>query len=106
MTNKITLLSVFSLKERIHIERMKLGFMKFDNLTQKIIGGGLITIFITIFHYIFAFPHLIFECAMWCFIRDQYKMNMKSLYRGGLKKLVMLHKEIKRTKKIKHGKIS
>lgn len=93
---KTNLIKLFLLKERVHWKRIKLGFRQFDGLAGKILGGGIITVFITIFHYIFAFPHFIFECAMWCFVRGQFKMNMVNLHNDALNKLETFKKQEKK----------
>lgn len=93
------LIQVYILKEKIHWTRMRIGFNNFNTLFSKIIGGVILSTIISIFHYIFATPHFIMECIMFLFVRGQYRMNMKNLYGGGLRKLVVLHQELDRFKK-------
>lgn len=81
------LIRVFALKERLHWIRIFKGLDKFNGIVAKILGWGLLSIFITIFHYIFAFPHFIFECFMYIFVRGQFKANMKNLHADTLKKI-------------------
>jgi hypothetical protein len=81
------LIRVFALKERLHWIRIFKGLDKFNGIIAKILGWGLLSIFITIFHYIFAFPHFIFECMMYIFVKGQFKVNMKNLHADTLKKI-------------------
>ena len=88
MENKrITLISLYLLKERVHWTRMQIGFRHFKGFLGKLIGGGLLLILTTIFHYIFAVPHFIFECFMWLFVREQFILNMVNLTENANNKL-------------------
>jgi hypothetical protein len=96
---KISLIKLYLFKERVHYKRIKLGFLHFKGLLGKILGGGILAVLITISHYIFAFPHFIFECAMWVFVRGQFKMNMVNLYSDANKKLLMYNEREKRLRR-------
>jgi len=95
MENKTNLIKLYFLKEYVHWYRMKIGILRFKTITGKIIGGGLITLLISIFHYIFAIPHFIFECFMWCLNNEQYKINMKNLTIKANEQISLLKEESK-----------
>jgi hypothetical protein len=85
---EINLIKLYLLKERVHWKRIKIGFMIFNNWFAKILGGGLLTLGITLFHYIFSIPHFIFECIMYYLNRHQFKLNMVNLHNDATKKMV------------------
>ena len=49
------------------------------------LGFIIATIFITPFHYMFAFMHFMFECFLWIFNRDQFKDNINLEYKNKYK---------------------
>jgi hypothetical protein len=76
---KTTLINILYKKEIIHWKRVKEMFSKFPNWASKLTFGTIVVILVTIFHYLFAIMHTLFEIFLFIFIRDAFKANLQKL---------------------------
>lgn len=76
---KITLLNVLWLKEKNHWSRIHTMFEKFDGWLNKLTFGLIVALFITVFHYIFALMHTLYEIFLFIFARKAFKANLQKL---------------------------
>jgi hypothetical protein len=76
---KTTLLQILWKKEKIHWKRVKEMFGKFGGWVVKLTLGLLVIILVTIFHYMFAFMHTLFELFLFIFARNVFKSNLQKL---------------------------
>lgn len=77
---KTTLINILYRKEIIHWKRVKEMFGKFPNWASKLTFGIIVTIFICIFHYLFAIMHTAYEIFLFIFARQLFKANMQKMY--------------------------
>ena len=76
---KVSLLKVFWKKEKIHWNRLREMSKKFSKL-GKFTGYLIVSIIVTLFHYVFMFAHFTFEVILFLFARQQFRLNMQKLY--------------------------
>jgi len=76
---KTTLLEILWKKELIHWRRVKDMFKKFKGWLSKCTVGLIIAFLITLFHYIFAVMHTLYELTLYVFARKTFKNNLEKL---------------------------
>lgn len=76
---KTTLLQILWKKEKIHWKRIKQIFGKFNGWFNKLFFGLIVVIFVTIFHWLFAIMHTLYEIFLFIFIHDAFKSNLQKL---------------------------
>lgn len=54
-------------------------FKKFNGWISKLTFGLIVAIFITIFHYIFALMHTLYEIFLYIFARQAFRANLQKL---------------------------
>lgn len=78
----MTLLKIMFAKEKIHWARMCFLFDEMEGIGGKLITYPIIVIIISFFHYCFATMHFLFECVMFLFNHNQFKLNIVSLQKS------------------------
>lgn len=76
---KTNLLKIIWLKEIKHWKLMRDALNKFNNFFAKITVGIIVVILISIFHYMFALMHTLYEILLYFFARNQFKANLLKL---------------------------
>lgn len=76
---KTTLIKVLWKKELIHWRRTKDLFKKFNGWLNKITFGLIVAILGTIFHYLFAIMHTLYEVFLYIFFRQAFRANLQKL---------------------------
>lgn len=76
---KVTLLHILWRKEKNHWKRIATMFEKFDGWLNKLTFGLIVAIFISLFHYIFALMHTLYEIFLFIFARKAFKANLLKL---------------------------
>lgn len=76
---KTTLLTILWKKEKIHWKRIREMLKKFNGWASKLTFGLIVAIFITIFHYLFALMHTLYEMFLFVFARQAFKANLQKL---------------------------
>jgi len=76
---KTSLLKILWLKEKKYWKRTKEMLRKFDSAWSRWSLGLIVTILVTLFHYMFAVMHLLFETVLFIFARKRFKQNLQTL---------------------------
>jgi hypothetical protein len=76
---KTTLLQILWKKEKIHWNRIKQLFGKFNGWAYKLTFGLLVAILVSLGHYAFALMHTLYECVLFIFARQAFKANLQKL---------------------------
>lgn len=76
---KTTLLSILLKKEKIHWNRIKQLFKKFNGWVSKLTFGLIVALLVTLAHYGFALMHTLFELFLFVFMRDAFKANLQKM---------------------------
>lgn len=66
-------------KEKIHWNRTKEMFTKFNSWLSKLTFGIIVAILVIIAHYAFAIMHTLYEMFLWVFFRRAFKANLQQL---------------------------
>lgn len=77
--NKPTLLWLMWKKDLIHWKRMRELYKEMDDLGSRFISYPIIFLIISVFHYMFAGMHFMFETYTWITNKTQFRKNMKNL---------------------------
>ncbi|MFA5207079.1 MAG: hypothetical protein WC428_00115 [Candidatus Paceibacterota bacterium] len=76
---KTTLLQIFLKKEKIHWNRIKQLFGKFNGWASKLTFGVIVASLLIIVHYAMTFMHLLYEVGLFIFARDMFRANLQKL---------------------------
>jgi hypothetical protein len=76
---KVTLLNILWKKEVNHWKRIGTMFEKFEGWLNKFTFGLLVAICVSLFHYIFALMHTLYEIFLFIFARKTFKANLQKL---------------------------
>jgi hypothetical protein len=76
---KTTLLKILWKKEIIHWKRTGQMFKKFNSWISKLTFGLIVAVFITIFHYVFAIMHTLYEIFLFIFAKQLFQANLQKL---------------------------
>jgi hypothetical protein len=76
---KTTLFTILWKKEKIHWIRLGQLLKKFNGYAYKLTFGLIVAILISIFHYIFALMHTLYEILLFIFARQAFKANLQKL---------------------------
>ncbi len=76
---KTSLLQILWKKEKIHWKRIKQMFGKFHGWLNKATFGFITAVFVTIFHYLFALMHTLYELFLFVFFRNAFKANLQKM---------------------------
>lgn len=76
---KTNLLIILWKKELIHWKRVGKIINKFNSWFGKVITSTIIIILVSIFHYLFAIMHTLYELVLFIFARNYYRENLKKI---------------------------
>ena len=76
---KTTLFIILWKKEVIHWIRITQLLKKFNGLAFKLTFGLIVALLISIFHYLFAIMHTLYEILLFIFARQAFKSNLQKL---------------------------
>jgi hypothetical protein len=76
---KTNLISILWKKEKNHWKRIMEMMNKFNGWVSKLTFGLIVAIFVTIFHYIFAIMHTLYEVFLFIFARQAFRANLQKL---------------------------
>lgn len=76
---KTNLVTILWKKEKIHWKRIMEMMGKFNGWVSKLTFGLIVAFFVTIFHYIFAIMHTLYEIFLFIFARQAFRANLQKL---------------------------
>jgi hypothetical protein len=76
---KTNLFIILWKKEKIHWKRIAILFNHFNGWLYKLTFGLIVALLVTLFHYVFAFMHTLYEIFLFIFARDLFKANMQKM---------------------------
>jgi len=76
---KTTLLQIFLKKEKIHWNRIKQMFGKFNGWVSKLTFGLIVAVLLIVVHYAMTLMHLLYEIGLFIFARDMFRANLQKL---------------------------
>jgi hypothetical protein len=76
---KTTLLIILAKKEAIHWKRIGKMFSRFPGWLNKATFGLIVVILVTLFHYVFALMHTLYELFLFIFFRQAFKANLQKM---------------------------
>lgn len=76
---KTNLFIILWKKEKIHWKRIGQLLKKFNGLAYKLSFGLIVALLVSIFHYVFALMHTLYEVFLFIFARQAFKANLQKL---------------------------
>lgn len=76
---KTNLFKILWKKEKIHWNRIGKIFSRFQGWLNKATFGFIVVVLVSIFHYIFALMHTLYEILLFIFARELFKTNLQKM---------------------------
>jgi hypothetical protein len=77
---KINLVKILWRKEKIHWNRIKEMFNKFNPWLNKLTFGLIVAVLVSLGHYVFGIAHTLFELMLFIFANKMFKSNLQKMY--------------------------
>ena len=76
---KTNLLQILWKKEKIHWQRIEKMLSRFPGWLNKATFGFIVVVLVSIFHYMFALMHTLYELLLFVFARQLFRANLQKL---------------------------